>query len=43
MIENPANTFQGIKMVIKKIGIIANVEKEKSAECTLLLRDWALK
>jgi len=30
-------------MVIKKIGIIANIEKEKSAECALLLRDWALK
>jgi NAD+ kinase len=30
-------------MVIKKIGIIANVEKEKSAECTLQLRDWSLK
>jgi NAD+ kinase len=29
-------------MVIKKIGIIANVEKEKSAECTIQLRDWAL-
>ena len=30
-------------MVIKKIGIIANIEKEKSVECTSLLRDWALK
>ncbi len=30
-------------MVIKKIGLIANIEKEKSAECTLQLRDWALK
>jgi len=30
-------------MVIKKIGIIANIEKEKSDECALLLRDWALK
>jgi len=30
-------------MVIKKIGIIANIEKDKSAECALLLRDWALK
>lgn len=30
-------------MVIKKIGIIANIEKEKSVECTGLLRDWALK
>jgi NAD+ kinase len=29
-------------MVIKKIGIIANVEKEKSAECSIQLRDWAL-
>jgi NAD+ kinase len=29
-------------MVIKKIGIIANTEKEKSAECTIQLRDWAL-
>jgi NAD+ kinase len=29
-------------MVIKKIGIIANVEKEKSSECALLLRDWAV-
>jgi NAD+ kinase len=28
-------------MVIKKIGIIANVEKGKSAECTIQLRDWA--
>lgn len=30
-------------MVIKKIGIIANIEKEQSSECTMLLRDWALK
>ena len=30
-------------MMIKKIGIIANIEKEKSAEYTLLLRDWTLK
>ncbi len=30
-------------MSIKKIGIIANVEKEKSGECTIQLRDWALK
>ena len=30
-------------MVIKKIGIIANVEKEKSRECGIQLRDWALK
>ena len=30
-------------MSIKKIGIIANVEKEKSGECTTQLRDWALK
>jgi len=30
-------------MSIKKIGIIANVEKEKSRECTIQLRDWALK
>jgi NAD+ kinase len=30
-------------MVINKIGIIANIEKEKSVECTGLLRDWALK
>jgi NAD+ kinase len=29
--------------MIKKIGIIANIEKEKSSEYTLLLRDWALK
>jgi NAD+ kinase len=29
-------------VVVKKIGIIANVEKEKSAECTIQLRDWAL-
>jgi NAD+ kinase len=29
-------------MVIKKIGIIANIEKEKSAECSVQLRDWAL-
>jgi NAD+ kinase len=29
-------------MIIKKIGIIANIEKEKSAECTIQLRDWAL-
>jgi NAD+ kinase len=28
-------------MVIKKIGIIANVEKEKSAECSIQLREWA--
>jgi len=30
-------------MIIKKIGIIANVAKEKSAEYTLLLREWAEK
>jgi NAD+ kinase len=30
-------------MVIKKIGIIANIEKEKSAPCTVQLRDWAIK
>ncbi len=30
-------------MSIKKIGIIANVEKEKSRECTIQLKDWALK
>ena len=30
-------------MSIKKIGIIANVGKEKSGECTIQLRDWALK
>lgn len=30
-------------MNIKKIGIIANVEKEKSRECTIQLRDWAVK
>jgi len=29
-------------MVIKKIGIIANTEKEKSAECSIQLREWAL-
>lgn len=29
-------------MVIKKIGIIANIEKDKSAECSVQLRDWAL-
>lgn len=28
--------------MIEKIGIIANVEKEKAAECVLQLRDWAL-
>ncbi|HVO66600.1 MAG TPA: NAD(+)/NADH kinase [Syntrophales bacterium] len=30
-------------MSIKKVGIIANVEKEDSRECTIQLRDWALK
>jgi len=30
-------------MSIKKIGIIANVEKEKARECTIQLRGWALK
>ncbi|HYA13851.1 MAG TPA: NAD(+)/NADH kinase [Syntrophales bacterium] len=30
-------------MSIKKVGIIANEEKEKSRECTIQLRDWALK
>jgi NAD+ kinase len=30
-------------MQIKKIGIIANIEKEKSSEYTILLKDWALK
>lgn len=29
-------------MNIKKIGIIANIEKEKSAECTLRLKEWML-
>ena len=43
MVGIQANLFQGIYMVIKKIGIIANIEKEKSDECALLLRDWALK
>jgi NAD+ kinase len=38
-----AKSLQRIFMVIKKIGIIANIEKEKSAECALLLRDWAMK
>jgi NAD+ kinase len=35
--------LQRIKMVIKKIGIIANIEKEKSAGCALMLREWALR
>jgi len=30
-------------MQIKKIGIIANIEKEKSSEYTILLKDWAQK
>ncbi len=30
-------------MVVKKIGIIANVEKEQSAACAIQLKDWALK
>lgn len=29
-------------MVVKKIGIIANIEKEKSAECSIQLREWAI-
>jgi NAD+ kinase len=29
-------------VVIKKIGIVANTEKEKSAECTIQLKAWAL-
>src|SRR5512136_847529 len=29
-------------MVIKKIGIIANTEKERSAECTIQLKEWAV-
>jgi len=29
-------------MNIKKIGIIANIEKEKSAECILRLKEWML-
>jgi NAD+ kinase len=28
---------------ISKIGIIANIEKEQSGECTIQLRDWAAK
>lgn len=27
--------------MIKKIGIVANIEKEKSVECTFRLREWA--
>ncbi|MGZ3580784.1 MAG: NAD(+)/NADH kinase [Syntrophales bacterium] len=30
-------------MSIDKIGIIANIEKEQSGECTVQLRDWATK
>lgn len=30
-------------MAIKNIGIVANIEKEKSAECTILLKEWAEK
>jgi NAD+ kinase len=30
-------------MMIEKIGIIANIDKEKSSEYAILLRDWALK
>ncbi len=30
-------------MTIKKIGIIANIEKEQSMECALELKDWAIK
>ena len=30
-------------MSIEKIGIIANVEKEQSDNCTIELRDWATK
>lgn len=29
-------------MNIKKIGIIANIEKEKSAKCTMRLKEWML-
>jgi len=29
-------------MVIKKIGIIANTEKEKAAECAIKLKEWAV-
>lgn len=29
-------------MVIKKIGIVANTEKEKAAECTIQLKEWAV-
>jgi NAD+ kinase len=29
-------------MVIKKIGIVANTEKEKAAECTIQLKEWAM-
>lgn len=28
-------------MAIKRIGIIANTEKEKAAECALQLQNWA--
>ena len=29
-------------MLIKKVGIIANIAKEKSPACTASLRDWLL-
>jgi len=42
MVENLQTTLQGTYM-IKRIGIIANIQKEKSPECTTQLRQWAEK
>jgi NAD+ kinase len=41
MVEKLQNRMQGISMAIEKIGIIANIEKERSGECAVELRDWA--
>jgi Predicted sugar kinase len=40
--SNFGNYYQRFIMNIKKIGIIANIEKEKSAECALRLKEWIL-
>lgn len=42
MIVKGANPIQGAKMSIKKIGIIANIAKEKSSGYTASLREWLL-
>lgn len=42
MVVKDANPIQGAKMLIKKVGIIANIAKEKSPGYTAALREWLL-